>query len=456
MHMRRLGRLFFVFLLTGIGINAHAVPMADASKIASSLHVTPQTVRVKLSDLGRVLDIRGTDLALSLAKKPQLGNVRASEWIVDCKRSLIFQPATGKSRQIPRSGVLIESTTGVLSINERHFREQMVIYPKELLSPYDDKVRSNPQCVVVNHINLEKYLESVVNGEFNSQWAETAVEAQVIAARTYALFQMKEMRRDAGKVFDVESNEKDQVYLGLDAADSRGSQLVAKTRGVIMVAKGSKNFDPIKAFYHASCGGSTVLPEQVWGSHFAGFTHSAVCPYCKNAPSFSWNYQVSFHEVENKIERALEKDLPGRKAWPSSYTRDPSRWILMGVNVSYAIDAPGSIQPSSGFIASAHADTMNARAQDLVFDFLDREYLKAHLKVKMNANQARNWLDPTKLKSTLFSIHSVGRSLVFMGRGSGHGVGMCQWGAKHMGEKGFTAEQILTHYYPGVKLARLW
>jgi SpoIID/LytB domain protein len=415
---------------------AHALPL-EPRKLASELKMTPQTVRVKLSDLGRVLTIRGTDLALSLAKKPELGNVRADVWIVDCKKSIILQPSTGKFRQIPRSGVLIESMSGILSVNERRFREQIVVYPKELLSPYDSSVRNNPQCLVVNHLNLEHYLESVVNSEFNSQWAEAAVEAQIIAARTYALYQMKEMRRDRGKVFDVESTQKDQVYLGLDRADSKGAQLVARTHGMILVAKNSKNLDPIKAFYHASCGGETSLPEQVWGSHFAGFTKRAMCPYCANAPSFHWDYQLSFHEIEQHLWRGLQADPNHRQNWPVAMLRDPNRWILMGVAVNQSTLKDG-------------------RVNDFIFDFADHKDDTAHVKVKMNTYAARNWLDPTKLKSTLFTIETVGRSIIFHGRGSGHGVGMCQWGAKRMGEVGFTTEQILTHYYPGVKLARLW
>jgi stage II sporulation protein D len=82
--------------------------------------------------------------------------------------------------------------------------------------------------------------------------------------------------------------------------------------------------------------------------------------------------------------------------------------------------------------------------------------MKKHLTVKMGAYTARNWLDPAKLKSTWFSLSSAGRSVLFHGKGSGHGVGMCQWGAKRMGEKGFTRDQILTFYYPGVKIARIW
>lgn len=412
-----------------------ALPL-NPNRLASELRVTPQTVRVRLSGLGRLMVIRGTDLGLSLAKKPELGNVRADEWIIDCKKSEIYQPSTSKSRQIPRSGILIESLSGILSINQKRFREQMVIYPKELLSPYDESIRKNPECLVVNHINLEKYLESVVNGEFNSQWAESAVEAQIIAARTYALFQMKEMRKDRGRVFDVESTERDQVYLGLDRADLKGTELVARTRGMILTPKNSKSMDPIKAFYHASCGGLTTMPQKVWGAKFAGFTRPAVCPYCANSPSYRWDIRYSFHELEQKITRGIEVDPNGRKAWPKAYLKNPRRWILDTL--------------------VSRADANDNRATDVTLDYIDKDDTDIHLKVKMSANTLRNWLDPAKVKSTWFGLKLLGRSVVFQGKGSGHGVGMCQWGAKRMGEKGFTRDQIISLYYPGVKIARIW
>jgi stage II sporulation protein D len=451
-----LGLLFPLLTLFSVFFSgAQALPL-DPSRLASELKIGPQTVRVKLSDLGRVMTIRGTDLALSLAIKPELGNVRADEWIVDCKKSIIYQPATNKSRQIPRSGILIESLSGILSVNERRFREQIVVYPRELLSPYDESVRSNPQCLVVNHINLEKYLESVVNGEFNSQWAESAVEAQIIAARTYALYQMKEMRKDRGRVFDVESTQKDQVYLGLDRADLKGSQLVLKTRGMIMTPKGNKNLDPIKAFYHASCGGMTLLPEQVWGAKFPGFTKRVPCPFCTGSPTYTWDYRMSFKDVEAKVARGLTVDPAGRKSWPVAYLANPRRWYLVDVRTKNKSMEEEPKSRRSLIVSSAHADTDDSRASDMIFEYVDRKNLDHHLTVKMPAYNARNWLDPAKLKSTWFSLSSAGRSILFHGKGSGHGVGMCQWGAKRMGEKGYTREQIISFYYPGVKIARVW
>ena len=432
MMVQRLGWLLMVLLLTmKLAHHAHAIP-APIDQVASELKVSTKIIRVRLSDLGKTLHIKGNELAASLAMKPELGNILADEWEVDCKHSRILQPETGKSRAIPRSGILIESGTGIISVNGRRFREQIVVYPQELLSPYDKSVRSNAQCLVVNHLPVEKYLESVVNGEFNSKWAEPAVEAQIIAARTYAYYQMKEMRKDHGRVYDVESTQKDQVYLGLDVTDSKATQMVAKTRGMILSDPTSKKKAcPIKAFYHASCGGGTFLPGEIWGGRFAGFKKVS-CPFCANSPSYNWEYTMSFRDIEKKIARGIEVDSVGRKAWPAAYARNPGQWLLSEVS----------------------AIKKEERTAEVVFRFLNVENQKS-ISVTMNAYQLRNWLDPNQLKSTRFDLELNGRQAVFRGKGVGHGVGLCQWGAKRMGEKGFTRDQILTHYYPGFKIVKI-
>ncbi len=438
------------------GLDARAVPI-DPERLASTLRMDPSTVRVRLTGFGRVVTIRGEGLALSLAKRPDLGNVRSDEWVIDCKRSLILEPSTGRSRQIPRSGLLIESLSGVLSVDERRFREQLVVYPKELLSPYDESVRSNPQCLLVNHIHLERYLEGVVNAEFNSSWASQAVEAQIIAARTYALFQMAAIRKDRGRVFDVESTQKDQVYLGLDRVDAKASELVARTRGLVMVPKTGK-IEPIKAFYHASCGGRTQAARELFGADYKGMPRGVPCPFCSGSPSYEWEYRLSFAELQKKLWNGIEKDPANRKFWPAAYLTNPDRWVLWEVRARKK-NRPVQKSPIGSLIAEANAAEERGRSEerveDLEFHFLDRENNDKRLKVSMNAYTARNWLDPARLKSTWFHLNTQGRLALFRGKGSGHGVGMCQWGAKKMGERGFTRDQILLHYYPGVKIARI-
>ena len=125
-------------------------------------------------------------------------------------------------------------------------------------------------------------------------------------------------------------------------------------------------------------------------------------------------------------------DPVSRKQWPRAYLQNPSRWVLNNV----------------------HVKNIGDLAQTMTFEFLDPETSQT-LVVNMNGYQARTWLDASKLKSTRFDLQIKGRLAVFHGRGSGHGVGMCQWGAKHMGEIGFNRDQILTHYYPGFRITKI-
>jgi stage II sporulation protein D len=69
------------------------------------------------------------------------------------------------------------------------------------------------------------------------------------------------------------------------------------------------------------------------------------------------------------------------------------------------------------------------------------------------ANNALGW---DTIPSADFEAAPNGDSMVFAGRGNGHGVGLCQWGANAMAKAGKTAEEILKHYYQGVRIERRW
>jgi stage II sporulation protein D len=74
---------------------------------------------------------------------------------------------------------------------------------------------------------------------------------------------------------------------------------------------------------------------------------------------------------------------------------------------------------------------------------------------RLRGNDFRRMLGYDTFKSTLFAVAVDSHAAHFSGRGYGHGVGMCQWGAKGMAEQGYTARQILEFYYPGTVLGTL-
>ena len=75
----------------------------------------------------------------------------------------------------------------------------------------------------------------------------------------------------------------------------------------------------------------------------------------------------------------------------------------------------------------------------------------------MDADAFRVWIDPARLKSSLIThigINEAG-AFVFKGKGWGHGVGMCQYGMKYLGELGYGYQDILGYYYPGAQASKL-
>lgn len=412
-----------LFLLFSLLSHASIERPASVSRALRDDDSAPR-VRVRINPQGQFLRITGDRLVVGLAARPDRGvSVPASEWWIDCRDQTLGRSDANGLRRLPRGGILVSSSDGILNVNGRRYAEELRIYP------------AAAGCLVVNRLPIERYLESVVNSEFNSKWAREAVEAQLIASRTYAWYQMLDARRDPKKLYDLESSEKDQVYAGLDRADAASRDLVRATRGLILSDK--RGSSPIKAFYHSTCGGSTVVPEQVWGAKVAGFRRGVPCSFCARSPVSEWSLRVTNFDMQTKIERALKSDPDAKSTLPSWFQLNPAAWLLTAV------------QPKLSLAAGV-------KEQEIELKFISKTEGRAQRTASVNAYRFRNWVSPLLLKSTQFQVQMDGGSAVFRGRGYGHGVGLCQWGAKAMGEQGYKRDQILSHYYPDARLSRQW
>jgi stage II sporulation protein D len=295
------------------------------------------------------------------------------------------------------------SPVGSLFWSSRLIREELSVQP------------GKQGCLVVNALDLEKYLDGVVNGEFSARWNAEAVSAQVIAARTYALYQMREARAKRA-LYDVDSTTRDQVYLGTAGEEARASQLVQKTRGWVLVAGAGASVAPIKAFYHSTCGGITESPESVWGKSQPGVSGAVLCQFCGTSPRLVWELSMSRAQVDEAL-------------------------------------MPLGLGPVSVIEVALRFPSGRARRVRLGFE---KERGKRVFK-DLPASQLRMLLGPERFQSTAFEVERTASSdWIFRGRGYGHGVGMCQWGAKEMGAAGYSAREILSRYYPQARLERAW
>lgn len=395
-------------------------------------------IRVRLAEAVSKVHVSGTGLRIldkTLARRDLAGLSESSAWDLRCQE--------GRIRAVPEGGgsgqaldlqgpVVIRVYEGRISYHGRPYREELRVHSVGSF------------CEVVNFVDVEKYLGGLVNSEFNSKWSGEAIGAQIVAARTYALYQMKIARADSDRHFDLDATVSDQVYDGSIKEDARSQQLVEHTRGWVLTTGATSQAAPLKAFYHSTCGGMTELPEHVWGASYAGFKRPVKCPYCGNSPALSWQLELSRMEVADAFRRAhvaSEEAKPSwARAWPKNWSLAVAGKQLLDIRAG-ASDAESRV--SEVITLWAVTDPKTGR--------------QSQVELRVSGARFRDWVGAAKFRSASFQV--IGRSQGswrFQGRGNGHGVGMCQWGAKTMGERGFKTAAILKHYYPDAILRRLW
>ncbi|MGE4233771.1 MAG: SpoIID/LytB domain-containing protein [Bacteriovoracia bacterium] len=357
-------------------------------------HVAP-VVRVLVEKAPKRLFLEGFDVYLTdvSTKHLRAHQDRNAYYQFDC-------PKEGKLRVFDRFRRLFESNAplqvtsrgGFIRVGQKQFRENMIVYSKK------------NGCAIVNHLDLEKYVAGLLNSEMNASWNMNTLKAQAVAARTYALYQMQKGRHNR---FDLVGTVDDQVYEGAHQERYRAIRAVKETEGLILTYHNK----PIKAFYHSTCGGKTESPEQVWGARVP-YAKAVKCGFCEESPRYQWSYSLPKLVFESSIRK--EGLLKGD---------------LLAMNVVER--------------------TKIGRAKTV-------ELIGTKGVTHVKAIKIRDLFGTGFIRSTNFTTNMKRDFVTFQGRGSGHGVGMCQWGARAMGERGYLFQQILKHYYPNAKLTQLY
>lgn len=301
-----------------------------------------------------------------------------------------------------------------ISINNREFGSNVKIKPTEnSLIKIDKKdyrggieiLRDDKGgLLVINELDVEEYLKGVLNEEISAKWHPESIKAQAIVARTYALYQ-KENRKD--NPYHMEATTADQVYGGARNEDERTNKAVEYTRGIVLTYDGKL----AKAFYHSISGGITEDVTDVWGGEGNSYLKSIKCDFDKDAPNYEWETEIDAVD----LEIALLKN---------------------GIKV----DGILSIEPLS-FTSSGRVAELQIRHRNGI--------------EKISGVDFRKIIGYETIRSTLFRIKNGEGSFIIYGKGSGHGVGLCQWGAKGMAEKGYSYIDILKYYYPGIEIKRI-
>ena len=303
-----------------------------------------------------------------------------------------------------------EGTESNLSYNNRSFRGYLKIISEE------NRVK------VINRISLEDYLKGVVPAEMPIGPGESyfqALKAFAICARTYAV-----MKMDVNKsMFDVYLDTRDQVYSGADAENPLSNKAVDETRNLILTYDNK----PAKVFYSAACGGHTEDASNVFSGTDVPYLKGVKDgnpPYCSIEPGFEWKEKYTGKVFIDRLKAA-------------GYIASDN-FILKSVDVANRFES-GRVNELQIALAANNGDKKIVIIKGNKIRSIIRTPNNRHI-----------------LRSTMFNISIDGNGYVIIeGKGNGHGVGLCQWGAINQSVEGRNFEQILSFYFPGTDVQEL-
>jgi stage II sporulation protein D len=345
-------------------------------------------------------------LVLLSAETAFAENIRVA--IADNQRSVTLQAPAGlrfagsAGHHLEKTAIFRAAGMGRQPIRVSSSGEQVKVNGKAYRGTIEIRKKGNGTLLVINDLDLESYLLGVVAAEIPADWEMEALKAQAIASRTYALYQ----KRNAGRrPYHILATVDSQMYLGKRGERQRAAMAVEKTRGMILTYHG----EVIPAFYHASCGGHTEDALELWGID-EPYLKGVDCD-CQNISTYgSWEKRVTMAGIIGALRRE-----------------------------GYRLGEIGSVE--IGKLTAA------GRVKTVLFRH-------AGGTTSVPAETLRATLGYSSLPSIFFEPEIIDREVVLSGRGLGHGVGLCQWGAKEMAQRGADFQAILAYYYPGAALVR--
>lgn len=399
-------------LLTAVALSSCGGPQSSISEAPSAGFSAPTEMRVRL-----------TPSPLPAVELSTTGGYRL---LVD-QDVLAESPASPANARITRQGgtwvvngtlsrsgihLILESLpNGYVRFHGNGYRGRMV------LSAAGDNI------VVVNSLDVESYLAGVLAKELYPKWSYQTYRALAIAARTYALYQ--KVTNGSGREYDVTADQSSQMYGGFTGETDMSRRVVLETRGQVLAYGPPGREQIFMTQYSASCGGHVNASSVIRNAEdIPPYSGGQACDDCVNCSHYRWE-PVRIPRTE--VLRAVTAVYPN--------TRDTLGGTLV------RIDSKGTT-PYGRIVwlelVGQGERKVTLRAEDLRLSL-----------IRVPAGK--------KLYSMNCQIRIVGDMVEFYdGKGFGHGVGLCQWGAQGKAEKGWIAEQILQFYYPQSKIFRVY
>jgi stage II sporulation protein D len=257
---------------------------------------------------------------------------------------------------------------------------------------------------LINCLDLEEYVYSVLNSESWPGWPLEINKAFAIASRSYVMKRVQESNLKK-KLYHIKNTNIHQTYNGVHTSE-RLREAIEQTRGMILTHDGK----PIEAMFDCCCGG--VIPAHMSGIDFKNAPYLArekKCTFCKGCKIFGWRIEYSLEHFQELLKKA-------------------------GHSVRNIRSIQVTKRDKAGVVQRVHIQGANH---------------SLHLTCK------QIYALCSKIKSYCFTVEKKGKAICFTGRGYGHHMGICQWGARRMLDAGHHYKSILLFYYPGATLMQM-
>ncbi|MCX6345144.1 MAG: SpoIID/LytB domain-containing protein [Armatimonadetes bacterium] len=378
-----------------------ALIMLAAAVSAAAIGASPQTVRIGLTAFG------GSNINISADSGLCVGKTGSSDNLLTAQPISIDLEAGSKGITIKFDNKSIDAGASLTITPSDPADTLRVTSENKLTRKYRKTLEINfnaRSLRVINIVSLEDYLLGVLPAEMPNSYPAESLKAQAIAARTYAL---SNLRKHASKGFDLCDCTDCQAYIGVVAEKPNCAKAVRDTCGQVLMFDGK----PASILYSNDCGGATRDYAELYPDCNTPYLCAVTEP--DDIIHIIWQLAYRFTELEKKLRDAGIKEASGLKSMMVSKTGSTG-WVLeikiTGENASTTI----------------------------------------------TSSRLRKILGVSTLKSELFTIETLtSKELLIKGKGWGHGIGLCQVGAKALAlpPHNLTYDKILAHYFPGTQIS---
>ena len=336
-------------------------------------------------------------------------------------------------------------------------------------------LRNDGTIAAINEISLEDYLKSVISSEMSGAAPMEFLKAHAILSRSWILAALDRKKkkhqrstpvrkatkkegevirwydREEHDLFDVCSDDHCQRYQGITKIVSeQAKEAVRETRGSVITHQG----EICDARYSKACGGITEDFDTAWDNKSV--------PYLKS---------ISDASVPHRLITTEEEASAWILSPPDAYCNTKDEGLLGKILPDFDRETKGFFR---WMVEYSRAELEEILGEKSGFDFGTlQEIVPLHrgpsgrisrLKIVGSKRsivvgkelEIRRWLSRSHLYSSAFIVKVEAGRFTLHGAGWGHGVGLCQIGAAVMATRGFSAEEILKHYFKGIQMKRIY